>query len=221
MIRSLVCALVAAWVVARPAPAAAEILDTTAVLRFPDFSLGAEVQGHLIDARIHPRLNLHGGLGLAYGLELYFRQGVGLLHGDSHFSAAGIKWQIIEHVHTERKKRPGLALWGGVHVRWAGRRSVVTDPGADLSIALDYGFWKFRPYVGLDFDFDYVIDDEGDPNNPGDHFRFGTQVIAGCRFLVVRWLAFFAEASIGVGGYGPTYRHAHHLGAGIRFYIDL
>ena len=212
---------IAGWCIAAPAPAVAEILDTTATLGFPDFSLGVEAQGHLVSSRVHPRLNLHGGLGLAYGLELYFRQGVGLLAGDPHFSAAGIKWQIVEHVHNRKRKRPGLALWGGAHVRWGGRRSAVTDPGLDFSIALDYGFWKFRPYIGLDLDVDYVIDDEGDPQDPGDHVRVSTQVIAGCRFLLVQWFGLFAEGSVGLAGHGPSYVRAHHLAVGARFYIDL
>ncbi len=184
-------------------PVHAEMMDTTASLSAGQLALGAEWQLGLADSS-PMALNAREAVGLASGVDLQLRQGFGLNQNQPFYFGAEVKWTLRHG--TAKKQRPGVALWAGGHFRAGGNGF-----GGDASIAIDYPFKGFRPYLAFDANLERINDD----------FDFMLAIIGGTRIGLSRRADLFVEIGwnlldprlVGTGPYG------RFVAAGAKFYI--
>lgn len=178
--------------------ARAEIMQTTGSLAPGNITFGTEFQAGVSDPPPF-MVNFQEAVGLASGLDLLLRQGVGLNQAQPIYLGFGLEWTIL----TRNASRPGLALLGGGHYMTSGRG------GADLSFLLDYRFGRFVPFVGLDSQLEVGT----------GGMQFLLAFLFGGRFQINRHVAWFAEAGLDLtfGGGFASGRHFLATGPKILF----
>jgi hypothetical protein len=188
---------IAALVFATFVPEAhAEYADTTGSLAPGSLSLAAEFQADMYEGTPF-LLNIHESVGLASGLDLFLRQGLGLSDQGFYFGG-GIKWTLLGA--SSRHSRPGVAAWFGGHGRTRGGGG-----GADATIAVDYPFRRLRPYLGLDANLEFRSND----------VEFLLGLFGGVRISIVQNIAWFVEGGLGILG-NPR---PHFISTGPRIFI--
>lgn len=177
--------------------ARAEIMDTTGSLGSGSLSLGAEAQAALREGT-PMMINAHEAVGLLGGLDLTLRQSAGVRHWDGFYLGAGVKWTLLSA--SSKRGRPGVATWLGGHFWTSG-----SVAGADASIAIDYPFGRFRPYIGLDSNLEFYDND----------VEFAIGFFGGVRIGIVTNVVWFVEGGLGLAGTPKP----HFISTGPKIYI--
>lgn len=157
--------------------ARAENMQTAGSLSAGHMALGLEFQAGLVSGTPLV-LNLHEMVGLASGVDLCARQGIGL-SSQPFYIGAGLKWTFL----TSRHDRPGLALLAGGHY------FVNEYGGADTTLLIDYTINTITGFLGMDINLDFP---------DGVDFKLG--LYGGVRFALVRNVAWFIETGVGLTG---------------------
>lgn len=184
------CLVVLSAAVAAPVQAAA-VIDVTESLSPGDISLAAAFEAALVNGT-PLSLGLFENVGLAGGLDLYAREGFGLSGSHPFLLGVGVKWTIL----TDRRDRPGLALWVGGHY-WSG-----SVAGADSTLVLEHHMGAVTPYAGIDAALDFYSNDTD--------FKLG--LLGGARIALGNRVGWFVEAGLGLLGVP----HPHYIATGPR-----
>lgn len=165
-----------AWL-ALPSSARAENMQTTSSLAAGRLALGLEFQAGLVSGT-PIEMNLHEMVGLAGGVDLYARQGIGL-SDQPFYLGVGVKWTL----QTGRRDRPGIAVLAGGHY------FIDHYGGADVTLLLDFTVGRATPFVALDANLDFPDDVD---------LKLG--LLGGVRIALVKNVAWFVEAGVGLTG---------------------